>query len=81
VAHYLGVRLARELGVPRIESYHTFFEEYLYYYVPFLPKQFMRFLARRLSSHQCNNLDGLVVPSSADAGCLGATMVSNACQR
>jgi len=65
VAHYLGVRLAKELGVPRIESYHTFFEEYLYYYVPFLPKQFMRFLARRLSSHQCNNLDGLVVPSSA----------------
>ncbi|MHB9103408.1 MAG: glycosyltransferase, partial [Sulfuricella sp.] len=65
VAHYLGVRLARELGVPRVESYHTFFEEYLYYYVPFLPKQFMRFLARRLSSHQCNNLDGLVVPSSA----------------
>jgi len=65
VAHYLGVRLAKELGVPRIESYHTFFEEYLYFYVPFLPKQFMRFLARRLSSHQCNNLDGLVVPSSA----------------
>ncbi|GAO36760.1 glycosyl transferase family 1 [Sulfuricella sp. T08] len=65
VAHYLGVRLAKELGVPRIESYHTFFEEYLYFYVPFLPKQFMRFMARRLSSHQCNNLDGMVVPSSA----------------
>lgn len=65
VAHYLGVRLARELGVPRVETYHTFFEEYLHFYVPFLPKQFTRFLARRLSSHQCNNLDGMVVPSSA----------------
>jgi len=63
VAHYLGVRLARELGVPRVETYHTFFEEYLYYYVPFLPKPLMRFLARRFSGHQCNNLDGLVVPS------------------
>lgn len=64
-AHYLGVRLARELGLPRVETYHTFFEEYLHYYVPFLPKPFMRFLARRLSSHQCNDLDGMVVPSSA----------------
>lgn len=63
VAHYLGVRLAKELGVPRVETYHTFFEEYLYYYVPFLPKPLMRFLARRFSSHQCNGLDSLVVPS------------------
>lgn len=64
-AHFLGVRLARELGIPRVETYHTFFEEYLHYYVPFLPKRFMRFMARRLSCHQCNNLDGMVVPSSA----------------
>lgn len=63
VAHYLGVWLAKELGVPRVETYHTFFEEYLYFYVPFLPKPLMRFLARRFSGHQCNNLDGLVVPS------------------
>ncbi|MGD9788847.1 MAG: glycosyltransferase [Sulfuricellaceae bacterium] len=63
VAHYLGVRLAKALGVPRVETYHTFFEEYLYYYVPFLPKPLMRFLARRFSSHQCNDLDGLAVPS------------------
>ena len=65
LAHYLGVRLAKELGVPKVETYHTFFEEYLYHYVPFLPRRFMRFLARRLSSHQCNNLDGLVVPSTS----------------
>lgn len=64
-AHFLGVRLARELGIPRVETYHTFFEEYLHYYVPFLPKRFMKFMARRLSCHQCNNLDGMVVPSSA----------------
>lgn len=64
-AHYLGVRLAQELGIPRVETYHTFFEEYLHYYVPFLPRQLMRFLARRLSRHQCNNLDAMVVPSSA----------------
>jgi 1,2-diacylglycerol 3-alpha-glucosyltransferase len=29
VAHYAGVKLARRLGLPVVESYHTFFEEYL----------------------------------------------------
>lgn len=65
VAHYLAVRLARRLGIPVVETYHTFFEEYLYFYVPFLPKSFMRFVARRFSSSQCNALDGMVVPSTA----------------
>jgi glycosyltransferase involved in cell wall biosynthesis len=34
VAHHVGVRLSRRLNIPRVESYHTFFEEYLYHYVP-----------------------------------------------
>lgn len=62
-AHYLGVRLAKELGIPRVETYHTYFEEYLYHYLPFLPKAGTRFLARQLSRRQCNDLDALVVPS------------------
>src|SRR5271165_6096668 len=37
-AHYAGIKLARNLGIPTIETYHTFFEEYLYHYVPLLPK-------------------------------------------
>jgi 1,2-diacylglycerol 3-alpha-glucosyltransferase len=65
VAHRLGVRLSNELGVPRVETYHTLFEEYLYHYVPLAPKELMRLLARRLARSQCNDLDGLVVPSSA----------------
>lgn len=64
VAHYLGVRLARELGIPRVETYHTYFEEYLYHYLPFLPKAGSRYLARSMSCRQCNDLDALVVPSS-----------------
>jgi len=63
-AHYLGVRLAKELHIPRVETYHTYFEEYLYHYLPFLPRASTRFLARNLSRRQCNDLDGLVVPSS-----------------
>jgi glycosyltransferase involved in cell wall biosynthesis len=64
VAHYAGVRLARELGVPVVETYHTFFEEYLHHYVPVLPRAATRFLARRLSVSQCRAVDALVVPSA-----------------
>lgn len=64
VAHYAGVALARELGVPVLESYHTFFEEYLFHYVPLVPKAWMRALARRFSRAQCNAVNAVVVPSS-----------------
>ena len=63
VAHYAGVALARRLGIPVVESYHTFFEEYLHQYVPLLPRGATRFLARRLSVSQCRQVDALVVPS------------------
>jgi glycosyltransferase involved in cell wall biosynthesis len=39
IAHHVGVKLARRLGIPVVETYHTYFEEYLYHYIPFLPKR------------------------------------------
>ena len=63
VAHYAGLALARRLKVPVVETYHTFFEEYLHHYMPFLPKALLRFGARRLSVSQCQAVDALVVPS------------------
>ncbi|HSN70231.1 MAG TPA: glycosyltransferase [Steroidobacteraceae bacterium] len=65
VAHYRGIALARRLGVPVVETYHTYFEEYLHHYVPLLPRRLMRFLARRFTVSQCRSLDALVVPSRA----------------
>ncbi len=65
LAHYLGVHLAKELNVPSVESYHTFFEEYLYHYVPFVPRTWMRALARRFTRKQCNTVDQIIVPSTA----------------
>ena len=64
-AHYAGLRIARELGVPCVATYHTFFEEYLYHYVPFAPRALMRGLAREFSRRQGNQVDALVVPSRA----------------
>lgn len=72
VAHYAGVRLARELQLPVIETYHTYFEEYLHHYVPLLPRALMRFAARRFAHSQCRSLDALVVPSGAMAQALQA---------
>lgn len=63
VAHYLGTKLSRLLGIPCIETYHTFFEEYLHHYVPLVPKALMRMLAKRFSRHQGNSLHGMIVPS------------------
>ena len=54
VAHYAGLRLARRLGVPCLETYHTFFEEYLFHYLPVLPKGLLRAITRRFSRRQCN---------------------------
>ncbi len=65
VAHYAGVRLSRRLNLPRVETYHTFFEEYLHHYAPFLPRAWLRFAARRLSRRQCDQMDAVVVPSEA----------------
>lgn len=63
VAHYLGLRLARELNVPLVETYHTFFEDYLHHYLPWIPKRLARGIARSISRRQCNAVDAIVAPS------------------
>ena len=64
-AHYAGLRIARELGLPCVATYHTFFEEYLHHYVPFVPRALTRAAARGISRRQGNQVDALVVPSRA----------------
>jgi 1,2-diacylglycerol 3-alpha-glucosyltransferase len=63
VAHYFGKWMAAQLGVPCVETYHTFFEGYLHYYVPFLPRWLSVPVVRRISRNQCNAMDGIIVPS------------------
>ena len=63
IAHYAGLRLARRLKIPVVESYHTFFEQYVDKYITFLPPSWLRLAARRISAAQCRDLDALVVPS------------------
>lgn len=65
VAHYAGHALARELGLPCMATCHTFFEEYLFHYVRFLPRGVLRAAARQVTRSQCNDMDAVVVPSTA----------------
>ena len=63
VAHYLGLKLSRLLDVPCIETYHTFFEDYLHHYLPVIPQGMARWLARTISRKQCNAVQGVISPS------------------
>lgn len=63
LAHYWGVPLARELGLPVVESYHTFFEEYFFHYISILPKSWLKYAARFFTRRECRQVDALVVPS------------------
>lgn len=71
MAHYAGLWLGRQLGIPCVETYHTFFEEYLYHYLPLVPKQITRYLARYFTTRQCNQVDQVIVPSTAMREVLG----------
>ena len=63
LAHYAGTRFARRWGVPCIETYHTFFEEYVHHYVPALPRVAGRALARAVTRSQCRDVQALIAPS------------------
>jgi glycosyltransferase involved in cell wall biosynthesis len=64
-AHYAATRYARLRGIPCVETYHTFFEEYFHHYVRFLPAGLTRFAARFFTRRQAAEVDLLVVPSRA----------------
>jgi len=62
-AHALGVHLRRKLGVPVVESYHTYFEQYVAHYMPRAPATPLRSAARSLSRRICAAVDHVIVPS------------------
>ena len=63
IAHYAGLKLAKTLRIPVVETYHTFFEDYLHHYLPWIPQFAARGLARLISKKQCNQVDAIVAPS------------------
>ena len=76
IAHYAGVRFAREHGLPVVATYHTFFEDYLHHYVPILPRVIGRWIARRFTLSQCDDVASLISPSAPMRDALQAYGVS-----
>ncbi len=63
IAHFAGLKLAKKLNLPVLETYHTFFEDYLHHYLPWVPTGLAKSLARFISKKQCNQLDTIIAPS------------------
>ena len=63
LAHYAGLTLARERGVPVVATCHTYFEDYLHHYMPLLPGFAGAWLARTVMTRQLNAVDAVVSPS------------------
>ena len=71
-AHYGGLRIARRLNLPIVETYHTYFEHYLHHYAPFLPARMTKSFARRLTVSQCHQVNSIISPSPQMAEALRA---------
>ena len=70
LAHYAALRLARQWNCPLVGTFHTFFEQYLFHYLPWLPRQRLIEFTRHWARRQCQCYDGMIVPSSALADVL-----------
>jgi glycosyltransferase involved in cell wall biosynthesis len=64
IAHYAAARFARAHGLPVVATYHTFFEDYLHHYVPIMPRGIGRWIARRFTLSQCDDVAELISPSA-----------------
>ncbi|MCK7593731.1 glycosyltransferase [Pseudomarimonas salicorniae] len=62
-AHRLAVGLRRRHRLRVVESYHTYFEEYVAHYLPLAPAGLLRWFARYASRRLCAEVDHLIVPS------------------
>ena len=71
-AHYGGLRIARRLNLPIVETYHTYFEHYLHHYAPFLPTRMTKAFARKLTVSQCHQVQSIISPSPQMAEALRA---------
>ncbi len=71
-AHYAGLKFAKRLGVPVVETYHTYFEHYLHHYMPMVPASWLKALARRWTVSQCREVDAVISPSRPMADALKA---------
>ncbi|KKQ17520.1 MAG: 1,2-diacylglycerol 3-glucosyltransferase [Berkelbacteria bacterium GW2011_GWA1_36_9] len=59
----LGMRVAHQLDIPMMHTYHTLITEYSHY-IPLFPKNFTKNIIVNLSRKYCNKCNQVVTPSS-----------------
>lgn len=59
----LAMRAARKLKVPLVMSCHTYFEQYINHYLPWVPHGFGRWYARKFTKTHFDKADIIVTPS------------------
>ena len=64
LAHYWGVKFARECNAKLVVTYHTYFEQYFHHYLPLIPPGWLSGLARSISRAQLKNADLVISPSA-----------------
>ncbi|MBD8527605.1 glycosyltransferase [Pseudomarimonas arenosa] len=62
-AHQLALQLRKQHGLRVVETYHTYFEQYIAHYLPWAPAAWLRRFARWASRRLCSDVDHLIVPS------------------
>jgi 1,2-diacylglycerol 3-alpha-glucosyltransferase len=59
----IGLTIGRSLGIPTVQTYHTYFEKYIHY-VPLIPKKWLQYYAKKKTRALCNASSAIIVPSN-----------------
>ena len=60
---WLAIPYARKRGVPVVQTCHTYFEQYINFYLPWLPKEFAKKIARGLTHQWFKHADAIITPT------------------
>jgi 1,2-diacylglycerol 3-alpha-glucosyltransferase len=60
---WMALPYARKRHVPVVQTCHTYFEQYINFYLPWLPKEFAKKLARSLTYRWFKRADAIITPT------------------
>jgi glycosyltransferase involved in cell wall biosynthesis len=60
---WLAIPYARKRGVPVVQTCHTYFEQYVNFYLPWIPKDFAKMVARVLTHQWFKHADAIITPT------------------
>ena len=61
---FVGLRWGQSHEIPVVSTYHTLYDKYIHY-IPFLPKQYVRYKIAKHTNYYYNSVDHVITPSVA----------------